>query len=132
MRRIFTAGLFAIAAVLLAGQAFGFSPQAWRIAADLALTLVAVLSTVWAVVYGLQSSWRSNRVGRVVFVGAVLVSAVLWQAVWHTWARVPYPGQDVIRFVVCAFGAVGFAATLSEFLRSLKTSSGRVTPGPRL
>ncbi|MBU8831490.1 putative phage holin [Mycolicibacterium goodii] len=103
MRWVYLVAVAGIAATLAAG--FWYAVD-YELAANVSLIYVAVLSTVFAFLYGFRSRWWINRIGKVYLVQSALFSLVLIQVVVATWWDSDYPFRQQIRFVIYSLGAV--------------------------
>lgn len=107
MRWIYGGGVAVILVTFLADM-IGLPVDYWR-AAAWSLTLGAAFVTVFTILYGSRSNWRSNRIGKIFLAKSVLLSAALWQIVATTWIGQDYPYRHEIRFVVYAVLALAYA-----------------------
>jgi len=105
MMWLYIGGAAAIAATFLADLWLDID---YRFAADVSLIHMAVLVTVFTVMYGWRSSWRVNRIGKVFLVKGVAFSMVLWQIVVSVWIDMDYPFRQHIRFAIYSLGAVAY------------------------
>lgn len=106
MLGFYAAGFLGIVAVFLSDVWLDID---YRLAANWTLTLMAVLVSVFTVLYGVRSKWGTNRIGRVFFTKSVFLTVVLWQGVLSSWGGADYPYRDTIRFVIYAAGVVAYA-----------------------
>lgn len=91
----------------------------WR-AAAWSLTCGAVFVTVFTVLYGSLSNWRSNRIGKILFTKSILFTLMMWQITASTWTGSDYPFRNQIRFVLYAAFALAYA-TMVVALRQEQT-----------
>ncbi|AFL47953.1 hypothetical protein AVANI_40 [Mycobacterium phage Avani] len=106
MLGFYMAGFLGIVAVFLSDVWLDID---YRLAANWTLTLMAVLVSVFTVLYGVRSKWGTNRIGRVFFTKSVFLTVVLWQGTLSSWGGADYPYRDTIRFVIYASGVVAYA-----------------------
>lgn len=71
---------------------------------------MAVLVTVFSVLYWRRSNWKANNVGRVFMAKGFAFSLVLWQVVASVWLSEDYPYRQHLRFLIYSLGAVAYAA----------------------
>ena len=80
----------------------------YRVAANVSLVFVTVFTTLFVVLYGVRSKWRTNLVGKIFFIKAVFLPLMLWQIVLATWGDTDYPGRQPIRFAIYSLAAVAY------------------------
>lgn len=114
MRWLYLTGFLAICGTFLADV---FLPVDYRIAANTTLIVLAGLVTVFTLLYGIRSRWRSNPIGKIFLVKGVFLAAVLWQIVVAQWIDTEYPFRQQIRFVIYAGGAVAYIVMLASLWR---------------
>lgn len=119
-----------LAAVVVAADVW--SEVDYRVAANVSLIVIAVLVTVFTVLYAGRSNWRASRIGRVFLINGTTLSLVLWQAVAAVWAGTDYPGRHHIRFAIYALGAVAYAAMVVTLWREQQRdrAQGRIDDLP--
>lgn len=105
MRWAYAAGVMVVVATFISDIWF---PVDYRIAANVSLIYIAVLTAVFAVRYAFWSNWRANHIGRTLFAKSVVLPFVLWQIVIATWWDSDYPFRQQIRFVIYTLGAVAY------------------------
>lgn len=106
---IYLSGLAGIIGVLVADIWFDVD---YRLAANVSLIYIALLVTVFTVLYGVRSRWRSNYLGRAFLIKGILLAAVLWQASAAVWIDTDYPGRQLFRFIIYTGGAVAYLVML--------------------
>ena len=100
----------------------------YRIAANVSLVYIAVLTTVFTVLYLVRSRWWTNRIGRVYLAKSVVMSLVLLQIVVAVWLDTDYPGRQHIRFVIYTLGAAVYLPMLISLWREQQRDRRRRTP----
>jgi len=128
VRSIYATGSAVVVFVLVVGTLVGFTADDWRISANMSLLYIAVLATLWSVLYAVRSDWQTNAVGRTLLVQSVLMSAVMWQATVSIWWNPDYPGRDHVRFVVYTMGALSYLVMLRTLSRAQRTPPGPDVP----
>lgn len=88
----------------------------YRLVANIALAVLAAVTTVFAAVYGIRSRWQANVVGRIFFVKALILPMVLWQGAASAWIAADYVGREHVRFVIYGCGAVAYTAMMLALL----------------
>ena len=106
MRWAYIGGILLIAATFIADI---WAPVDYRVAANVSLIYVAVLTTVFVVRYGVWSNWRANHIGRTLLAKSIVLPVVLWQIVLSVWWDTEFPFRQQIRFVIYSLGAVAYA-----------------------
>lgn len=109
MRWAYFAGVGLVAATFLSDIWF---PVDYRIAANVSLIYIAVLTTAFAVRYAIWSNWRANHIGRTLMAKSTVLPFVLWQIVAATWLDTDYPYRQQIRFIIYSLGAVAYVTML--------------------
>lgn len=116
MRWIYIAGMIGIAGTLVADPWMEW--EDYRLAANLSLGYLAIITTIFTARYIGWSRWRQNKIGQVFAVCTLLLSLVLLQgavAVW--WPSSQYPGKEYVRFVIYSGGVLGMAGMLFSLWR---------------
>lgn len=114
MRWLYGLGGIAIGSVLVSDI---WCTIDYKIAANTCMIIMAILTTIFAILYGTRSKWWTNRIGRVFLAKAIISALVLVQAVITVWIDEDYPGREVVRFVIYAMGAVAYAPMIVSLLR---------------
>lgn len=114
MRWLYLAGFLAIAGTFVADIWLTID---YEFDANISLIYLAVLVTVFTVLYGLRSNWRANRVGRVFLIKSVFLSLVLGQIVLSSWWDADYPLRQQIRFILYTAGAWTYASMVVTLCR---------------
>lgn len=114
MRWLYVAGFLAITGTFVADI---WLPVNYEFDANISLIYLAVLVTIFTVVYGLRSNWRGNRVGKVFMIKSVFLSLVLLQIVIASWWDGDYPFRQPIRFILYTAGAWTYAAMVVQLLQ---------------
>lgn len=114
MRWVYLAGLLTIVGIFVSDVWFTID---YRLGANISLILAAVFVTVFTVLYGLRSLWRSNRIGKIFFTKSVVLAAVLWQIVAASWWDTEYPWRQQIRYVIYTLGAVVYIPMMVSLWR---------------
>lgn len=81
------------------------------------LVLLASLSWVFVVVYGLRSSWRATPSGRAVMVLVTCIGAICTQGAVAIFTDYTYPGRDIIRPLLLLGVAVAVLDLLITLVR---------------
>lgn len=123
MPSVYIVGVISIAVVLVYDLWFIVD---YQLAADIALTALAVVTTAFVILYGVRSNWRANRVGRIFFVKAVVLPMVLWSAIASVWTDYSYPWREHVRFVIYAVAAVAYAAMVILLVQQQRGDRRRV------
>lgn len=105
MRWVYGAGAGVIVATFIADIWLTVDYQQ---AAAWSLTVGAVFITVFTLLYGFRSNWRSNRIGVILFAKSVLLMVTMWQIVASTWIGTEYPYRHQIRFAIYAVFALAY------------------------
>lgn len=114
MRCAYVGGILVIIATMVSDL---WLPIDYRVAANISLIYVASLTTVFVLLYGIRSNWRSNRIGKTLFAKSVVLPLVLWQIVVSVWWDIDYPFRHQIRFVIYVLGAVAYVTMLVSLWR---------------
>lgn len=114
MRWVYLTGLAMVIGTLIADIWVHID---YRVAANVSLIYIAVLSTAFAILYGVRSKWRTNRIGKVFLVKSALLSAVLIQAAVAVWISTEYPNRHIFRFIIYSAGAVAYIPMLVTLWR---------------
>lgn len=134
MRGAYLGGIALIVATMISDVWLSID---YRIAANVALILVAILTTMFALLYGFRSNWRANRIGRTLLAKSVVLPFVLWQIVLTVWWDTNFPFRQQIRFTIYGLGAVAFATMVVSLVREQRRdreedSAGTSGPGDRI
>lgn len=134
MRGAYLGGIALIVATMISDVWLSID---YRIAANVALVLVAILTTMFALLYGFRSNWRANRIGRTLLAKSVVLPFVLWQIVLTVWWDTNFPFRQQIRFTIYGLGAVAFATMVVSLVREQRRdreedSAGTSGPGDRI
>lgn len=89
----------------------------YRVAANTAMAVMAVLVAAFTLLYLLRSRWRTNRIGRIYATKSAILSVFLIQAAVAVWVSTDYPGRQYIRFVIYTLGAVAYVPMLVSLWR---------------
>lgn len=114
MRWIYFAGAAGVAATLTADIWWDID---YRLAANISLVYIAVLTVSFAILYGCRSRWWTNRIGKIYLVKSLILALVLIQAAISVWWHMDYPGRDIIRFIIYSSGAVAYVPMLVSLWR---------------
>lgn len=90
----------------------------YRLAGSIALVAVAVLTTVFTVLYVGRSKWWVNRIGKVYATKSVVLAVVLFQAVVAVWWPGDYPYRWQIRWTIYALGAAVYVPMIITLWRA--------------
>lgn len=113
---VYLVGAFAIGATFVSDIWISID---YRVAANVSLIYMAALVSAFTVIYGLRSSWRANRIGKVFLAHSIAFSIVLWQIVVAVWIDTDYPFRQHIRFAIYSIGAVAYVPMLVVLLHEL-------------
>lgn len=117
MRWAYIGGILLVAATFAADI---WVPIDYRVAANVSLIYVAVLTTIFILLYGIRSKWRTNHIGRTLFAKSIVLPFVLWQIVIATWWDTDFPFRQQIRFVIYSLGAVAYLTMVVMLAREQK------------
>lgn len=121
MRLLYVGGVVAIVGTFLYDVWFDMD---YEFDANISITYLAVLVTVFTFLYGFRSKWRANTVGKVVMVKSIFLSLVLWQIVVSAWLGTDYPYRPQIRFALYTAGAWTYGAMVWSLWRQQQTDRG--------
>lgn len=127
MRWAYVGGIAMIAATIISDMWLSID---YRIAANVSLVFVAILTTVFALLYGFRSNWRANRIGRTLLAKSVVLPLVLWQIVLSVWWDANFPFRQQIRFIIYGLGAVAFATMVVSLVREQQRDREEDRQGP--
>lgn len=108
--------VLSIAVVLLA-DIWWFNSDDYRVAANVSLVYIALLTAVFTARYAFWSQWWRSRVGPTYLALKVIMTVVLWQIVIATWWETDYTGRQQIRFAIYSLGAVAVLAMIRTLVR---------------
>lgn len=111
MRWLYLAGIVAIVGTFVADVWLTID---YELDANISLIYLAVLVTIFTVLYGFRSNWRANRVGKVFLIKSVFLALVLLQIVVATWWDTDYPLRQQIRFILYTAGAWTYASMVVQ------------------
>jgi ABC-type Fe3+ transport system permease subunit len=89
------------------------------------LALVASLSWVFVVVYGVRSQWRATSSGRAVMVLVTCIGAICTQGAAAIFTDYSYPGREIIRPLLLLGVAVAVLDLLITLVRIQRVERGR-------
>ncbi|WP_267294167.1 DUF4231 domain-containing protein [Mycobacterium hackensackense] len=84
----------------------------YELAANVCLGIAALLVSIFTLLYGFRSKWRTNRIGPIYLIKCVAMSAFLNQAAVAVWIDEDYPFRQMIRFVIYAATALVYVPML--------------------
>ncbi|MCV7255706.1 hypothetical protein H7J86_26425 [Mycobacterium hackensackense] len=114
MRWLYVAGIAAIVGTFVADI---WLTVDYELDANVSLLYLAALVTIFALLYGFRSNWRSSRVGKVFLIKCAFLSLVLWQIVLSAWWDSDYPFRQPIRFILYTAGAWTYASMVVQLIR---------------
>lgn len=123
MRWLYGAGVAAIVGTFIADIWLTID---YELDANVSLLYLATLVTIFTLLYGFRSNWRSSRVGKVFLIKSVFLAAVLWQIVLSAWWNADYPFRQPIRFILYTAGAWTYASMVVQLLREQKRDRDRL------
>lgn len=89
----------------------------YRVAANTAMAVMAVMVTCFTGLYLFRSRWRSNRIGRIFAAATVFLALYLTQGAVAVWVSNDYPGRHLLRFTIYTLGAVAYVPMLISLWR---------------
>lgn len=94
----------------------------YKLAANIALLVVAAAVITFTLLYSFRSPWWNHRLGRIYWAKCVALSLVLAQISLAIWWDLEYPGRQYVRFVIYGLGAVIYIPMLVSLVREQNRS----------
>ncbi|MCV7208767.1 hypothetical protein [Mycolicibacterium canariasense] len=91
-------------------------PNHFRIAANVVLVIVALLTTIFTVRYAFWSRWWTSEVGPPYLAMKTMWSLLLWQISLATWWDPDFPGRQELRFAIYSLSALAAVAMIAALV----------------
>lgn len=114
MRWVYLVAILATVGTLLADLWWDVN---YRLAANVSLIYIAILTTTFTILYAWRSRWWVNRIGKIYLTKSIVMSLVLVQIVAATWWAADYPGRQHVRFLIYTLGALVYIPMLVSLWR---------------
>lgn len=120
MRWFYILGVASMVATLFADRWIDVD---YRLSANISLAALAVMMTVFTVLFAARSRWRASQVGRVFLIKCVFFCLVLAQISVTVWWGEHYPWRDQIRYAIYTLGAIAYLPMLWTLWREQRRDS---------
>jgi hypothetical protein len=122
MKWAYLVGVIGIVATFIADIRYSVD---YELAANISLVYFAIVTTVFVLLYGFRSRWQDNEVGKVFFVKAIVLPAVLWQISAAVWIDADYPYRQQIRFALYTLAPVAYVVMVIVLVRQQRRDRER-------
>lgn len=124
--KLFIGLCLALVAATLVADIWWFDTDDFRVAANVSLVHIALLTAVFTARYAFWSQWWTSRVGPTYLTLKIIMTVVLWQIVIATWWDTDFPGRQQIRFAIYSLGAVAVMAMIDKLVREQRRDRNEV------